>query len=58
MYHPAIQVLYSNIYFGSKLTDLWTMLSFLRDTIPREAIYYLRRIKFTLMPAQCAGWDG
>lgn len=38
--------------------NLGSMLSFLRDILPREGLSRLRRLTFTMTEAQCEGWAG
>lgn len=57
MYHEAaIEVFYPNVYFQFWHENLGATLSFLRDSIPRQALPRIQRIGFIITEAQLDGW--
>lgn len=59
--HEALDVLYGGGGGGLPLlelhdNDLAATLAFLRDALPRDGLARLRRLRFIMTEAQCAGW--
>lgn len=58
MRREAVEVFYSNAHLDFYDNNLGSILSFLRDVLPREGLSRLRRLEFTMTEAQCEGWAG